>query len=102
MDRGTDFIVRASLRKLVDGMNALVAEEGAPRVDYDTVERAVCDRDLQVVNEVGKDPQLAIVRDARKLLSERLVRVAKPAPILDPADGPLIAVWLSILTRKSC
>jgi uncharacterized protein len=101
MDRGSDFIVRAKLRQLVDGMNALVAEEGATRVDYDTVERAVCDRDLQIANEVGKDPQLAIVRGARKLLSERLVRVAKPAPILDPADGPLIAVRLSILTRKS-
>jgi predicted oxidoreductase len=99
MDRGTDFIVRATLRQLVDGMNALDA--GAPRVAYDTVERVVRDRDLQVANEVGKDPQLAIVRGARKLLSERLVRVAKPAPILDAADGPLIAVRLSVLTRKS-
>jgi uncharacterized protein len=71
------------------------------RVDYDTVERVVRDRDLQVANVVGKDAQLAIVRGARTLLSERLVRVAKPAPILDPRDGPLIAVRLSILTRKS-
>jgi uncharacterized protein len=101
MDRGSDFIVRPSLRQLVDGMNALVAEEGAPRVELETVERVVRDRDLQLRNVVGKDPQLAIVRDARKLLSERLVRVAKPAPILDQRDGPLIAVRLSILTRKS-
>ncbi|HEX5313555.1 MAG TPA: FAD-binding protein, partial [Gammaproteobacteria bacterium] len=48
-----------------------------------------------------KDPQLAIIRNARRLLGERLVRVAKPSPILDPASGPLIAVRLSILTRKS-
>jgi predicted oxidoreductase len=101
MDRGTDFIVRATLRQLVDGMNALVAELGAPRVEFDVVARAVRDRDLQLSNVVGKDPQLAIVRNARKLLSERLVRVAKPAPILDPAGGPLIAVRLSVLTRKS-
>ena len=101
MDRGTDFIVRAKLRQLVDAMNALVAEDDAPRVEYDVVERVVRDRDLQLANDVGKDPQLAIVRGARKLLSERLVRVAKPAPILDSADGPLIAVRLSILTRKS-
>ena len=101
MDRGADFVVRETLRELVDGMNALVADAGAPRVDYDVVERAVRDRDLQVVNDAGKDLQLAIVRGARKLLSERLVRVAKPAPILDPANGPLIAVRLSILTRKS-
>jgi len=90
-----------SLRQLVDGMNALVAHDDTPRVDYDTVERAVRDRDLQLANDVGKDPQLAIVRGARKLLSERLVRIAKPAPILDPSDGPLIAVRLSVLTRKS-
>jgi len=101
MDRGSDFVVRPSLRQLVDGMNALAAHEGAPLVDYDTVERSVRDRDLQLANDVGKDPQLAIVRGARKLLSERLVRVAKPAPILDPSNGPLIAVRLSILTRKS-
>jgi predicted oxidoreductase len=101
MDRGADFVVRPTLRELVDGMNALVGREDAPRVDYDVVERTVRDRDLQVANDVGKDPQLAIVRGARKLLSERLVRVAKPAPILDPADGPLIAVRLNILTRKS-
>jgi predicted oxidoreductase len=101
MDRGTDFIVRAKLRQLVDAMNALTGDEGAPCVDYDVVEQTVRDRDLQLANEFGKDPQLAIVRGARKVLSERLVRVAKPAPILDPADGPLIAVRLSILTRKS-
>jgi predicted oxidoreductase len=101
MDRGADFVVRATLRQLVDGMNALVADSGAPRVDYDAVDRCVRDRDLQVANDVGKDPQLAIVRGARTLLSERLVRVVKPAPILDPANGPLIAVRLSVLTRKS-
>ena len=101
MDRGADFVVRPSLRQLVDGMNALAAHDDAPRVDYDAIERAVRDRDLQLANDVGKDPQLAIVRGARKLLSERLVRIAKPAPILDPSDGPLVAVRLSILTRKS-
>ena len=100
MDRGEDFVVRDTLRALVDGMNAL-AGDGAHRVDYDTVERVVRDRDLQVLNPAGKDPQLAIVRGARKIVSERLVRVATPAPILDPADGPLIAVRLNVLTRKS-
>jgi predicted oxidoreductase len=98
MDHGADFVVRRSLRELVDGMNALVGD-GA--LEYATVARAVEDRDAQVANVAGKDAQLAIVRNARALLSERLVRVAKPAPILDPADGPLIAVRLNILTRKS-
>ena len=86
------------MRELVDGMNAVLGDQ---RVDYATVEREVRDRDSQISNRAGKDPQLAIIRNARKILSERLVRVAKPAPILDPADGPLIAVKLNILTRKS-
>ena len=101
MDRGADFVVRRSLRELIEGMNSLAATAGGPAVDGAAVERAVRDRDAQVANVAGKDPQLAIVRDARRVLSERLVRVAKPAPILDPADGPLIAVRLNILTRKS-
>jgi predicted oxidoreductase len=98
MDKGADFVVRGTLRELVDGMNALV---GTSLVDFEVVEKEVRDRDLQIANVAGKDPQLAIVRNARNILSERLVRVAKPAPILDPADGPLIAVKLNILTRKS-
>jgi hypothetical protein len=98
MDKGADFVVRESLRDLVAGMNALIGEE---QVDYATVERVVRDRDAQVRNAAGKDPQLAIARNARAILSEKLIRVAPPAPILDPSDGPLIAVKLNILTRKS-
>ena len=98
MDNGPDFVVKKTLRELVDGMNALIGDE---RVDFETVEREVKDRDMQVRNVAGKDPQLAIVNQARQFLAERLVRVAKPAPILDPSDGPLIAVKLNILTRKS-
>jgi predicted oxidoreductase len=98
MDRGADFVVRRTLRELVDGMNALT---GDVRVDFGTVEREVRDRDSQILNRAGKDPQLAIIHDARRILSERLVRVARPAPILDASDGPLIAVRLNILTRKS-
>lgn len=98
MDNGADFVVRRSLRELVDGMNALT---GTALVDYAVVEQAVTDRDAQLANPAGKDPQLAIVREARKIISERIIRVATPAPILDPADGPLIAVRLHVLTRKS-
>lgn len=98
MDKGADFVVRDTLRDLVAGMNALVGED---LVDYATVESEVLDRDAQIRNAAGKDPQLAIVRNARRILSERVIRVAKPAPILDPSDGPLIAVKLNILTRKS-
>ena len=98
MDHGEDFVVRDTLRNLVNGMNELAGNDLA---DYATIERALHDRDAQTLNAAGKDPQLAIVRDARRILSERLVRVAKPAPMLDPRDGPLIAVRLNVLTRKS-
>jgi predicted oxidoreductase len=98
MDRGEDFVVRRTLRELVEGMNALIGDE---RMDVAIVEREVRDRDAQIDNVAGKDPQLAIARDARRILSERLVRVAKPARMLDPKDGPLIAVRLTVLTRKS-
>ncbi len=98
MDNGADFIVRHTLPELVDAMNASI---GDVRVDFATIDAEVRGRDAQVHNVAGKDPQLAIVRGARALISERLIRIAPPSPILDPANGPLIAVKLNILTRKS-
>jgi predicted oxidoreductase len=41
------------------------------------------------------------IRAARRYLGDRLIRVAKPHRMLDPAAGPLIAVKLSVLTRKT-
>ncbi|MBC7842106.1 MAG: FAD-binding dehydrogenase [Gemmatimonadaceae bacterium] len=98
MDNGADFIVRHTLPQLVDAMNVSI---GDMRVDFATVDAEVRARDAQVHNAAGKDPQLAIVRGARAFLSERLIRIAPPSPILDPSNGPLIAVKLNILTRKS-
>ena len=98
MDHGADFVVRGTLPELVRGMNELIGNDA---VSFETVEREVAQRDAQTLNDVGRDTQLAFVRSARKLLSERLTRVVKPAPILDSADGPLIAVRMNILTRKT-
>ncbi|GGL99143.1 FAD-binding dehydrogenase [Deinococcus aerophilus] len=98
MDHGADFVVRGSLPELVRGMNELIGDEA---VDLETVQREVADRDLQVANPFGKDPQLAVVTGARAFINERLIRIVKPAPLLDPAAGPLIAVRLNILTRKT-
>lgn len=98
MNHGADFVIKDNLCDLVREMNALI---GNQLVNYKIVEREILDRDLQVMNKVGKDAQLAIVRNARHMLTERLTRIAKPAPILARADGPLIAVKLNILTRKS-
>ncbi|WP_189092446.1 FAD-binding dehydrogenase [Deinococcus ruber] len=98
MEQGEDFVVRRTLPDLVSGMNALV---GNDLLRLETVEREVRERDAQLANPFGKDTQLAAVRGARAYLGDRLTRVAKPAPLLSSADGPLIAVRMNILTRKS-
>jgi predicted oxidoreductase len=100
-DQGADFVVRRSLKELIVGMEALAASAGGPAIDAGTVERSIRDRDTQLGSAAESDPQLAVIRNARMLLSEKLIRVASPRPILDERDGPLIAVRLNILTRKS-
>jgi len=41
------------------------------------------------------------IRNARRSRGDRLARTAAPHKILDPKAGPLIAVRLNILTRKT-
>src|SRR5260221_10493650 len=52
-------------------------------------------------NPFSKDAQVIATRGMRAFPGARLVRVAKPHRLLDPAACPLIAVRLSILTRKT-
>ena len=95
---GEDFVVRDNLRDLVAGMNALA---GSNLLDHDHVERQIAARDRELDNPYSKDAQVTAIRGARNYLGDRLVRTAKPHRILDPANGPLIAVRLHILTRKT-
>jgi hypothetical protein len=96
--RGADFVVRRTLRELVQRMNALTGEA---LIDPVELEREIVGRDRQVTNPFGKDAQVTSIRAARAYLGDKLIRVAKPHRILDPAAGPLIAVRLWILTRKT-
>ncbi|MBO1333716.1 FAD-binding dehydrogenase [Streptomyces sp. VRA16 Mangrove soil] len=98
LDHGEDFVVRRNLKDLVAGMNALTPS--AP-VDYEQVEREIVARDREIDNGYSKDLQLMAVRNARSYLFDRITRVAKPHRLLDPAQGPLIAVRLHVLTRKT-
>ncbi|MEU7636378.1 FAD-binding dehydrogenase [Streptomyces sp. NPDC039016] len=98
LDRGEDFVVRRTLRELVAGMNAV---EPSTPLDYATVEREVVARDRAVAHPYSKDLQLMAVRNAREYWPDKLTRVAKPHRLLDPAHGPLIAVRLHLLTRKT-
>jgi uncharacterized protein len=95
---GADVVVDRDLRALVGRMNALT---GADLVDPDLLERQVVARDREVANRFGKDLQLAAVRGARAYRGDRLIRTAPPHRLLDPAAGPLLAIRLRVITRKT-
>jgi predicted oxidoreductase len=97
-DRGEDFIVADTLDELLAGM-----QSHSPDVplDVDNIRYEIESRDRELANEFTKDAQVTALRLARKYLGDKLIRVAKPHRILDPAAGPLIAVKLHVLTRKS-
>ncbi|RJO73811.1 FAD-binding dehydrogenase [Nocardia panacis] len=95
---GADFVVADTLRELVAGMNEIAR---GPKLDHDDLERQIAARDSQIANGFAKDAQVMAITNARKYFADRTVRVAKPHRILDPAHGPLIAVRLNILTRKT-
>ncbi|TPM40142.1 FAD-binding dehydrogenase [Mesorhizobium sp. B2-3-4] len=99
MEKGEDFIVETDLSRLVARMNALAG--GEPLLDVAEVEREIRARDRQLDNPFSKDMQITALRGARAYLGDRLIRTAKPHKMLDPANGPLIAVRLNILTRKT-
>jgi predicted oxidoreductase len=95
---GEDFIVRSTLPELVAEMNA---RTGAPLIDAGALEQEIAARDREIANPYTKDAQITALRGARAYVGDRLVRVAKPHRLLDPKAGPLIAVRLWVLTRKT-
>jgi hypothetical protein len=99
LEHGEDFVVAGTLRELVDGMNRL-SRDGAV-VSYDEVEREVVARDRESGNAYSKDLQLMAIANARRALGDRVARVAAPHRMLDPKAGPLIAVRLNVLSRKT-
>ena len=99
MDKGEDFIVERDLARLVERMNALAG--GEPLLTVAGIAHEMTARDRQLDNAFCKDMQIIGVRAARRYLGDRLVRTARLHKLLDPAAGPLIAVRLNILTRKT-
>ncbi|MGB9375915.1 MAG: FAD-binding dehydrogenase [Mycobacteriales bacterium] len=93
-----EFVVAARLTDLVGGMNRLT---DTALLDPARLARQIEARDAQLANPYGKDLQLTAIRGALAYRGDRLIRVAAPHRLLDPAAGPLIAVKLHILTRKS-
>ncbi|MBV8848670.1 MAG: FAD-binding dehydrogenase [Methylobacteriaceae bacterium] len=95
---GVDFVVRNNLADLVAGMNELA---GDGLIDLDAITQEIVARDREITNPFSKDTQIVALRGARNYIGDKLIRVAPPHRILDPAHGPLIAVRLNILTRKT-
>lgn len=102
MEKGPDFVVSNDLKSLVEGMNRVTHGDGTvAEVSHERIREQIVERDRELANPFSKDMQLVAINGARKYLSDRVTRVAKPHEILDPKAGPLIAVKLNILTRKT-
>lgn len=98
VDHGADIVRAETVEELVAGMNAMA---GADLVDAAAVRELVEARDRELDNDYGKDVQTALVRAARRSRGDKLVRTARPHRFLDPKHGPLVAVRLRVLTRKT-
>lgn len=95
---GADFVVADKLPELIRKMKEVAGDDV---LDADTVTREVVARDREMVNTFTKDLQVMAIHSARNYRGDKLARVATPHQILDPKAGPLIAVRLHILTRKT-
>lgn len=93
-----EFLWASTPAELAARMNALT---GTDRIDAAELERTIVERDRQVTSGLGKDLQVVATAQARTYVVDKLIRVAKPHRLLDPAHGPLLAVRLSVLTRKT-
>ena len=96
--KGADFIVRDNLADLVSAMNTL---SGDNLLRLDRIKAQIEARDREMGNPYVKDAQVMNIHNARRYIGDKLIRTAKPHRILDPDHGPLIAVKLNILTRKT-
>jgi len=96
--KGEDFVVRDDLESLISGMNQIA---GGGLLEYEKIKAQIEARDREIDNPFSKDAQVMAINSARNYLGDKLIRTAKPHKILDPKSGPLIAVRLNIVTRKT-
>ena len=71
-------------------------------VIFENIEKAVTDYDAVIRRGEAQwnDDQLRRIQQARAWRSDR-IRTCKPKPMLDDKSGPLIAIKLRLITRKS-
>ncbi len=97
-EHSPDFVWGDNTADLAEGMNALTGDDAIDAVD---LARLIDARDAQVSTGLGKDPQVVAIHHARRYVVDKRMRVATPRPLTHPKDGPLLAVRLRVLTRKS-
>jgi uncharacterized protein len=97
-NNGVDFVVSSTLPELVAGMNRLA---GNNLINLADLKRQIDARDREIANDYSKDAQVMGIRNALSYLGDSLSRTAPIHTILDASAGPLIAVRLNILTRKT-
>ncbi|MCD0449874.1 FAD-binding dehydrogenase [Actinocorallia sp. API 0066] len=98
MRHGADFVVADTLEELVAGMNRLT---GTNLIKLADLRRQIEARDREVDNAYTKDVQVMGIRNALRYPGDQLSRTAGVHKLLDAKKGPLIAVRLNILTRKT-
>ena len=100
---GEDFVVADTLTELVRGMNRIgdPAPDGRGLIVEAELRDLIEQRDREIDNAYSKDAQVTAIRGARSYRGDKLIRVATPHKLLDPKAGPLIAVRLHVLTRKT-
>ncbi|MFK4102135.1 FAD-binding dehydrogenase [Streptomyces sp. NPDC019531] len=97
-NKGEDFVVATTLTELVAGMNKLTGDN---LIVLDELKRQIEARDREITNSYTKDVQVMGIRNALKYVGDSLSRTAPIHRILDSSAGPLIAVRLNVLTRKT-
>ncbi|MEM9955819.1 MAG: FAD-binding dehydrogenase [Chloroflexota bacterium] len=96
--QGKDFVIADNLDALVRGMNALTEE---PLLEFKHIQDEIKARDNELHNKFSKDMQIVAIRGSQNYIGDKLIRTAKLHRLLDTSAGPLIAVKLNLLTRKT-
>ena len=103
-------MVADTLEEMVAGMNSLL-RDGEPELDVEKVREFVLAMDGQMDNPFAKDAQVQAIHNSRRVLTDKLTRLAKPHRLLADSGpgkgsaagsgGPLIAVKAHLMTRKT-
>jgi predicted oxidoreductase len=98
LDNGADFVTAVTLDELIAKMNSLTGEK---LLKLDHIRDQIEARDRELINRYSKDAQVMAIHNARAYIGDRLTRAVPLHPMLEASNGPLIAVKLHILTRKT-